>query len=465
MKKQMEVEECRRRAPVANAPVDRRTFLGAASASAALFASGVGLVHTPAQAEHLSTSPRNGLLRENAVGSDGLSLTRLGRMHEVMAGYVDQGDVPGMVTAVSRGDDVHVEALGTKAAGGADRMRRNSIFRIASITKPITAAAAMILVEECVLRLDDPVDPWLPELADRRVLKRLGSPLDDTVPAKRPITLRDLLTFKLGIGAIMAYPGAYPIQQAMDDAGISPSADLPVHPPDEMMKRYGSVPLAHQPGEGWLYNCGSDILGVLISRASGRTLGEFLRERLFDPLGMTDTGFFVPEDKLDRLTTAYRTDHETGELVVFDDAREGRFSRPPAFESGAGGLVSTVDDYVAFSKMMLNKGVYDGQRLLSRPSIELMTTDHLTERQRADSAIFFGGNRGWGFGMAVYTQRDDLSAVPGRFGWDGGYGTSAYVDPNEGLIGILLTQKMMDSPEAPPVYKDFWTSAYQAIDD
>jgi CubicO group peptidase (beta-lactamase class C family) len=180
-------------------------------------------------------------------------------MHDVMAGYVERGDVPGIVTLVSRRGEVHVDAIGMKAAGGSDPMRRDTIFRVASLTKPITAAAAMILVEECKLRLDEPVDRWLPELADRKVLRAIDSPLDDTVPANRPITLRDLLTFRLGIGAVMVFPEKYPIQKAMAEAGVAPGPHLPTHPPDELMKRFGSLPLLHQPGEQWLYNSGSDI--------------------------------------------------------------------------------------------------------------------------------------------------------------------------------------------------------------
>ncbi len=399
------------------------------------------------------------------MSEGGLSGARLGRMREVMSGYVERGELPGLVTLVSRKGEVHVDAIGTKEVGGGDPMRRDTIFRIASITKPITAAAAMILVEECRLRLDEPVDPWLPELADRRVLRTLETPLEDTVPADRPITLRDLLTFRLGIGAVMAPPGRYPIQRAMEEAGVAPSANLPAVAPDEYMRRLGGLPLIHQPGEQWLYNTGSDVLGVLISRASGQSLGTFLRERIFQPLGMKDTGFHVPPEKLDRLPTSYYMDAATGRLTVFDEARDGRFAHPPIFESGAGGLVSTVDDCLAFGRMMLNKGRCGHERVLSRPSVELMTINHLTTEQMADARIFFGENRGWGFGMAVYTRRDDLAAVPGRFGWDGGYGTSAYADPAEDLVGVLMTQRHMDSPQPPRVFVDFWTSAYQAIDD
>jgi CubicO group peptidase (beta-lactamase class C family) len=401
------------------------------------------------------------------MGTGGLSGTRLSRMHEVMAGHVERGYVPGLVTLIDRRGEVHVDAIGALAFDSDAPMRRDTIFRIASLTKPITAAAAMILVEECKLRLDDPVDEWLPELADRRVLRSIDSPLDDTVPAHRPITLRDLLTFRLGLGAIMVFPERHPIQKAMAEAGVAPGPFLPTQAPDELMRRYGRLPLVHQPGERWLYDTGSHILGVLIARASGKTLAAFLSERIFEPLGMKDTGFSVPEAKLDRLATCYWTAGGTGGLVVFDEARGGRFASPPAFESGSGGLVSTVDDYLAFCRTMLNKGRYGRERILSRPSVELMTTDHITSAQKAASPFFegFWHNRGWGFGLSIITRRDDLPAVPGRFGWDGGYGTSAYSDPKEDMVGILMTQRVWDSPRAPAVLLDFWTSAYQAIDD
>jgi CubicO group peptidase (beta-lactamase class C family) len=388
-------------------------------------------------------------------------------MHDVMAGHVESGAVPGLVTLVSRRGEVHVDAIGTLAVDGGAAMRRDTIFRIASLTKPIVAAAAMILVEECRLRLDDPVDRWLPELADRRVLRALDSPLDDTVPANRPISLRDLLTFRLGIGAVMVFPSQHPIQFAMEELGLAPGPDLPTHPPDEVMERYGRLPLVHQPGEQWLYHSGSDILGVLIARAAGQSLETFLRERLFAPLGMKDTGFSVPEAKLDRLATCYQTDFTTGAMTIYDRARGGRFASPPAFESGGGGLVSTVDDYHAFCQMMLNDGKHGSTRILSRRSVELMTTDHITPAQKAVSDFVpgFWDNRGWGFGLGIVTRRDNLEDVPGRYGWDGGYGTSGYTDPKEGLIGILMTQRLMESPSAPPVYLDFWTAAYQAIDD
>ncbi|MDB4896666.1 MAG: serine hydrolase [Firmicutes bacterium] len=394
------------------------------------------------------------------MATPGLPKERLRRMHDVMAGYIDRHELPGLVTLVSRRGEVHVDAIGMKAIGGSDPMRHDTIFRIASMTKVITAAAAMILVEECKLRLDEPVDRLLPELADRRVLKRLDGPLDDTVPANRPITVHDLLTLRLGIGAVMAPPDWYPIQTAMNELGLAPGANPPSHTPDEWLKRLGSLPLIHQPGAKWLYHTGSDILGVLIARAAGQSLADFFRERICEPLGMKDTGFHVPAEKLARLPPSYMANPVTGALTVHDEPGSSRWGRPPAFPSGGGGLVSTVDDYLAFCQMMLNKGGHGRERILSRPSVELMTINHLTPEQTAENCLFFGDSSGWGFGVAV-----DLATVPGRFGWNGGLGTSGYSDPGKELVGILMTQRLIDSPQSPGVYRDFWTSAYQAIDD
>jgi CubicO group peptidase (beta-lactamase class C family) len=236
------------------------------------------------------------------MSTAGLSRARLARMHDVMAAYVERGEVPGFVTLVSRRGEVHVDVIGTRALAGPTPMRRDTIFRISSMTKPIIAVATMILVEECKLRLDEPVDALLPELAERRVLKRLDGPLDDTAPAKRPITVRDLLTFRMGFGQMMAPPDAYPILSAANELqiGMGPPNPSSMPAPDEWMRRLGSLPLMQQPGEQWMYNTGSDVLGVLgvlIARASGQELPTFLRERIFEPLGMKDTGFSVPSPR------------------------------------------------------------------------------------------------------------------------------------------------------------------------
>jgi len=403
------------------------------------------------------------------MSSGGLSRERLGRMHDVMAGHVDRGNVPGLVTLISRRGVVHVDAIGMKATSGSDPMRRDTIFRITSMTKPITAVATMILVEECKLRLDEPVDRLLPELADRKVLRRLDGPLDDTVPASRSITVRDLLTFRMGLGIVMGPPGGLPIERAVRELEIvgfgPPNPSMP-HGPDDWMRRLATLPLMHQPGEKWMYNTGSYVLGVLIARASGQPLETFFRERIFEPLGMKDTGFSVPPANLDRLATAYWPNAETGALELHDATADSRWSRAPAFQDGGAGLVSTVDDYLAFGQMLLDKGKHGSQRILSRLSVEAMTADQLTPEQKAASDSFpgFWDTRGWGFGVSIITRRDDIAAVPGRFGWDGGYGTSWSSDPNEDMVAILMTQRA-GFPLASGVYLDFWTSAYQAIDD
>src|ERR1700736_4291346 len=400
------------------------------------------------------------------MNSGGLVRARLARLHEVMAGFVERGEVPGLVALVSRRGEVHVEALGIKALGGSDPIQRDTIFRIASMTKPITAAAPMILVEEGRPRLDEPVDELLPELTDRRVLKRLDGPLDDTEPAKRPITLRDLLTFRLGFGIVMAPPGTYPIQAAVDDLELGQGPPHPLQPPapDKWIRRLGTLPLMHQPGEKWMYHTGSDVLGVLIARSSGQAFDTFLQERIFEPLGMKDTAFSVPTSKLDRLATSYATNSETGVLELYDPAEGGQWSRPPAFPSGGAGLVSTVDDYLAFARMMLNQGRHGGRRILSRPSVETMTVDHLTAAQKAVSGLI-SDNSGWGFGVAVVTRRDHVSAPVGSYGWAGGLGTSWRSDPSEDMVVILLTQASWTSLVPGRVSRDFGILAYQAIDD
>jgi CubicO group peptidase (beta-lactamase class C family) len=388
-------------------------------------------------------------------------------MHRVLAGYVERRELPGLTALVARDDDLHVETLGVIAAGQPAPMRRDTIFRVASIAKPVTAVAAMILIEECKLRLDDSIDQWLPELSNRRVLKSLSSEIDDTVPAHRAITVRDLLTSRMGFGSVMAMPDTYPIQRFIREYRIG--GDGPPRPSTQSsaqawLERLASLPLIAQPGERWMYHVSMDVLGILIARVSGRSLGEFMRERIFEPLHMRDTAFHVPTAKLDRLATSYAFDREKNALVVFDGAADSAWHPEPPAESGGGGLVSTLDDYFAFTRMMLAKGTFENRQILSRASVELMTSDQVTPEQRAGSEIFFGAHSSWGFGMAVNIARDEIYRTPGRFGWDGGLGTSAYVDPVERTIGILFTQRMMDSPEAPTIFSDFWTLAYEAIE-
>ncbi|MFF8784343.1 serine hydrolase domain-containing protein [Streptomyces sp. NPDC015125] len=406
-------------------------------------------------------------------GSSGFSEAGLRRLRDVLARHVESGKIPGLVALVSRGGETHVEAMGTMRHGGGVPMRRDTIFRMASTTKPVAMAAAMVLLDECRLRLDDPVEPWLPELADRQVLKRPDGPLDDTVPARRPITVRDLLTSTFGLGLDMTAPTSSVMGAFFEQGVYGREWLLPASEPDEWMRRLGTLPLMYQPGERWLYHVSNDVLGVLVARVTGQSFETFLRERIFDPLGMKDTGFHVPADKIDRLPPLYAPDPQTGEFLVADEVEGGHHSKPPAFESG-GGLDSTVDDYHAYFQMLLNHGMHGTQRILSRPSVELMTTNRLTPEQRAAlegwarSVVHLshgqGQHGGWGFGMAVRTYRGDFAPI-GQFGWDGGTGTTTYADPDNQVVGILLTQTGMSTPDSARAIHDFWTTLYQAIDD
>ncbi len=393
----------------------------------------------------------------------GLSTERLARLRSVMRERVERGDAPGIVTAISRRGETQIDTIGVKTLGTDDVMRRDTLFRIASITKPIMAVATLSLIEETRLRLDDPVDRWLPELADRRVLKHLDGPIDDTVPANRAITVRDLLTMRMGFGFILE-SGEFPIQEAARELGVMPGPPAPqsLPAPDEWIRRFGTLPLMAQPGERWMYDTAFQVLGVLLVRAADQPLESVLRERIFEPLGMNDTGFSVPAEARDRLATCYVADPETGALDLYDDVEDSQWRHPPAFPDASGGLVSTVDDLLVFGQMLLDNGRAGNTRILSRPSVEAMTTSQITPEQRASAGFFLDDNRSWGFGVSMITRRDDVASVPGRFGWDGGFGTSLYVDPEEALVGVLLSQRM---PPTADISLDFWTSVYQAIDD
>jgi CubicO group peptidase (beta-lactamase class C family) len=363
------------------------------------------------------------------------------RLDEAMAGYVDRGEVAGLITHVSRPGDVRVNVLGSLAFGG-EPLQRDSLFRVASWTKPIVAAAAMILVDEGRLELDDPIDHLLPELASRRVLARDDGPIDETVPANRPITLRDLLTFRMGLGEPIAAPGSLPLQAAEAALGVrtfGPPVPRTQLGPDEWIRKLGTLPLQYQPGERWRYSTGSHVLGVLLARATDQPLEVFLRERLFEPLGMKDTGFAVPANQLARLTTSYIGGEEG--LEVYDDAADSQWSQPPSFPDAGGGLVSTADDFAAFAQMM----VAGGAGLMSPQSVEQMTTDQLTSEQRADAAAFLGQEAGWGFGLAV---------LPDRYGWAGGLGTLWYTLPEQQTVALLLTQRTIWTP-APEMLETF----------
>jgi CubicO group peptidase (beta-lactamase class C family) len=349
-------------------------------------------------------------------------------LQDLLGTAVRSGTAPGAAALVARGDDVEIAGMG--------EIGPESIVRIASITKPITAAAVLLLVDDGLVALDDPIARWLPELASPKVVRTVESPIDDVVPAMRPITVEDVLTFRAGWGfpSDFSLPAVVELFQKLPVFG-------PRQTPDEWLATLAQVPMLRQPGEAWLYNTCSDVQGVLIARVSGQPLPEFLAERIFEPLGMADTGFHVPAAKLDRLPP-----YRAPDLAPIDD---GLWTEPPVFPSGAGGLVSTLADWHRFGRMLLG----DGGGLLSPRAVRSMTTDHLTLEQREASTLFLEG-AGWGFGGAV--------TADGRYGWVGGTGTTAHVEPSTGTVGVLLTQVQMTGPTSTPLMREFWQYAFGA---
>jgi CubicO group peptidase (beta-lactamase class C family) len=390
------------------------------------------------------------------------SAARLARIAPFLEAQVAAG-LPGVVALVARGDVVHVVTAGVQDLASQVPMKRETLFRLASMTKPLVAAAALTLIEEGRFALDDPVERWLPEIANPRVLRSIESDLTDTVPAIAPITVRDVMTFRLGWGAIMAPPDTYPIQRAMAASGIAPGARQLRVTPDEFMRRLGAMPLLHQPGERWMYHIGIDVLLVLLERVSGRSFPELLAERITGPLGMKDTGSYVFDSARDRLATAYLAQSDGSALAVWDSA-DGDWSAPPLF---ANSLVSSTDDYLVFCRMLLAGGVGPGGRILSRAAVTLMTSDQITAEQKARSPFFpgFWESNGWGMGVAVVTRRVDVSTNPGAFGWSGGTGTHFVADPAEGLVVVVLTQRLMRGPSDSAVGRDVVTLSYAALDD
>jgi CubicO group peptidase (beta-lactamase class C family) len=383
----------------------------------------------------------------------GLNEDGLDRFDAVAASHVGEDKVPGLVALVAHGDDVHVKALGTLAVGGRP-VERASLFRIASTTKPITATATLALVREGLFELDEPVERLLPELANRRVLRRMDGPLDDTVPAEAAVTVRGLLTFTFGFGMALEMfmaPEPWPVVAAATQAGLAtigpPQPDNFVDS-DTWIARFGELPLLAQPGERWLYNTGAHVLSVLCARAAGTSYDEVLRTRLFEPLGMRDTSFYTED--VQRLATAYQA--TAGGVVVWDPP-DGQWSRPPAFHDGAAGLVSTVDDLLAFARML----VRGGDQVLTADQVREMSRDHLTAAQREFGAAFLGG-RGWGLGTSVLLDGPWAGAI----GWDGGLGTSFLVHPARDLAVIVLTQRLFETARAPAVHHELQAAGLAA---
>ncbi|WP_433721156.1 serine hydrolase domain-containing protein [Actinoplanes sp. CA-051413] len=367
--------------------------------------------------------------------------------------HVDSGELAGAVAVSAGGTDTDAEVvcLGVRDLATGAPMTRDTLFRIASLVKPMAAVVALTLVEDGTLRLDEPVDRWLPELAGRPVLRSLDAALDDVVPQDRPITVRHVLTYTHGYGVVMAPPGSFPIQQRIAELALGPGPDPEPFSRDEWMARLGTLPMLHQPGEGWSYHGGGEILGILLQRATGQDLETLLRTRLFAPLGMTDTSYGVTA--ADRLAQTYRP-AGPGLLEVRDEPA-GRWS-PPLRVSGATGLISTVDDCLAFGRMLLD----GGGAVLSKESVAQLTTDQLTPVEKAGALWLpgFWDGWGWGFGGAVATGREVPGPAAGSYGWTGGLGTAAYTDLAGGRVNVLLTQREMTSPVPEPYADAFWTA-------
>jgi CubicO group peptidase (beta-lactamase class C family) len=366
-----------------------------------------------------------------------------------LQGVVDAGDLSGFVTLVWRGGEVvQVDAIGRRDIAGDRPMTRDTIFRIASMTKPITSVAALMLLEEGRLKLDDPITRWAPEFADMQVLKAADGPLDQTVAAERDITIEDLMTHRAGLA--YGFTSMGPIAQAHEKA-LGPALGTPLTP-DEWMKRLGQLPLSYQPGARFHYSHATDVLGFIVARIEGKPLDQVLQDRVFGPLGMTDTAFHVPPEKSERAAKLYRINPETDSM---EEVAFPYYPAPPVFAAGGGGLVSTADDYLKFARLMLGKGEVDGVRLLKTQTVEMMTADRLTEAQKAIPFMGIPFWLGQGFGLGVSVITDPVKQAwmgagnAGAFGWPGAFGTWWQADPQADMVLIYLIQNSMPlGPEA-----------------
>src|SRR5215467_6572045 len=362
-------------------------------------------------------------------------------LRELLIQHVDAGTIPGGV-ALLGAENVEVVTAGVASIGGGP-MGQDAIMRIQSMTKVITSVAALRLVEAGRLGLDQSLVDWLPELADRQVLRGPTAELHDTVPARRAITLRHLLTNSCGYGMVIQ---ASPLQQAMAANGTEAGPEPPAMGAEEWLRRLAELPLAFRPGEGWRYHHSFGVLGILISRVAGRPLGEHLAEDVLGPLAMTDTALWVAEGKLDRLPAAYR--HGDQGLVETEPAGGGFYAGPPPFDVSHGELVCTARDYHRFTRMLAEGGRANGQQVISPHHLRQMTSDQVPAACKTADSFFpgFWDGMGWGFGVAVKTQGPQL----GRIGWSGGLGTDFFVD-QDGTVGILLTQVEMGKDTWPLV--------------
>jgi CubicO group peptidase (beta-lactamase class C family) len=368
-----------------------------------------------------------------------MNLERLAAIPAGMQQFIDGGDLSGMVTLVwHRGAVARVDVLGLRNLADELPMQRDTLFRIASMTKPITSVATMMLVEEGRLKLNDPIKRWLPEFASMRVLTTPNGSVEATVPAARDITVDDLLTHRSGLA--YAFTSMGPIAKAMEDklpAGLAP---------DPWLAALGSIPLSFQPGARFHYSHSTDVLGFLVARIAGTNLRDHLRARIFEPLGMHDTDFWIAPEKRRRAAVVYRADAQSGQLapVPFPE-----HDSPPTFSSGGGGLVSTADDYLRFARLLLNGGNLDGVKLLRPETVASMTRNRLTDTQRdiPFMGIAFWAGQGFGLGLSVITDPDKQTWMgpgsKGAFGWPGAFGTWWQADPANDMVLIYMVQNSL----------------------
>jgi len=385
---------------------------------------------------------------DGAQAPTGFNREMLAGIGPALKGLVDQNALAGVVTLIwRRGEVVQVDTIGQRDIAAGLPMERDTLFRIASMTKPVTTLAALMLVEEGKLKLDDPVTKWLPELKDMRVLRTAEGPLDDTVPAVRDITVEDLMTHRSGLayGFTSMGPIAHAHEEKLGSALANP------HSPDEWLKRLGELPLSYQPGERFHYSHATDVLGFLVARIEGKPIGQVLQDRIFGPLGMDDTGFWTPKEKRGRLAKLYQALPEGG----LKDVSWSDGDSPAAFEGGGGGLVSTADDYLKFARLMLGRGEVDGVRLVKPETIDMMTSNRLSEEQRGHAFLGmpFWLSQGFGLGASMVLDAEKHQWMgaggEGSFGWPGAFGTWWQADPVNDLILIYLIQDSMPlGPEA-----------------
>ncbi|NDO78935.1 serine hydrolase [Kocuria indica] len=363
---------------------------------------------------------------------------------EMLQQQVDLGALPGAVALRLRRGDTDAEVVGVQDLESGTPMSRRTLFHWDSLGKPLTAALALTFVAEGSIDLSAPINCWLPELSDPRVLTDSSGPLSDTVPADRPVTVQDLLTLRGGLGLTTDFesPFTEELVSHLQEGPAPRTLDR-----QSFLAAAAQLPLAHQPGRGWTYNTGSTLLGLLLERVADQPLDELMAQRIFDPLNMTDTRWWVPAADLDRFASRYAPTGDPEAPLRLVDPPDGQYSRPPSFPDGAGGTIGTADDWLVFATMLLNAGEYRGRRILPTPLVESMMTDQLTADQRRQAGFFLADDEGWGYGGSVRTD--------GSYGWTGGAGTTARVNPRHGSASILFTQVALDGPEGSPVLTAF----------